>query len=494
MYNINMETGLFLALVFVGLLFAWPIRGTMMGHAIGAMLPGAILGLATAMFLGASGNDVYIIAAAGVAGCYYGGKLTYIETCALVYGSNPPEAFARGMIGLAVNGAAWFGFAGGVISIAAKSADYSNPLLLLCLIAALPVAGFIGRRIFNRPHNANTGRFPRIYFSKTKQESWGGMLFMIAVLAAFILIWGEPAGLAPLLGGIVGGAIGFPLAHYLQFLFCYNPACVRFNEKLRLPTWKLMEMTFGAVGGLGVAVGVLFLNKLDIADNILSARWIGFVWLAALACWEIARTISYKYKHPADMIDSWFEKGRITEKEKKKMAPLSESGRTPSVIRFIKNYDYDMMTLLYCYVPMLLIFSGNWQTARIVSCSLILYVMAYRAENRFNPVRSIVYTANGVPAKTNGLNKSHYRILLFLSILAVTALLIGDLTVGCGITLMWIIYTIGCLSYILLYLWHNFMRSVGGGSDADALKKKGELHTMTVFYLVCTIVILLLSI
>lgn len=488
-----MNAVLFLILVFIGLLFAWPIRGTLLGHSVGAMLPGAILGLATAMYLDVTGNEMYLLAAAGAVGCYYGGKLSYIETCDLVYGSNPPENFKLGMIGLAIKGAMWFGFTGAVISITINRSAYNDPLLLTAMVAGLPVAGLLGRLMFNQPHNVRRGIVPKIYFSKKKQEVWGGMLLMILYLAAFMIIRGDTAGLAPVIGGIIGGGIGFPFAHYLQFLFRYNPDCVRFNAKLAMPTWKLMEMTFGAIGGLGVAVGVLFRGLAVPSINFLSARWIGFIWILLLAGWETARTLFFKYHTPEKLLENWVDEGQISEAQYRQMHMQAESTKLPVYVRFVKYFDNEAMTALYCFLPMLLIFSGNWQVARVVSCSLILYVAAYRAMNRFSPTRAFGYTANGVPAKTVYMKSMYYRLMGAVSIAAVAGMLLYDLTSGCSITVMWMAYTLGCLAYILLFIWLSTVQITKKRGYTEAIQLYGNMRTMTLFYLISAMIIYMIT-
>ena len=107
----------------VGVSYGWGMRGTLIGHGKGAMLPGAILGMCVAFL---SGNALLadnwpILAALGAAGMFFGGGMAYGQTIGLVINEAPAPHFWRGVLGLSLKGFLWFGIAGAYLGMGTQA-------------------------------------------------------------------------------------------------------------------------------------------------------------------------------------------------------------------------------------------------------------------------------------------------------------------------------------------------------------------------------------
>ena len=108
---------------------------------------------------------------------YCGGCMTYGETLHLsMHEANSPT-LKKGLIALFIKGGIWFGLFCGLISmfISAIAGLYElwQIILFFCL---LPVFALTFYFIFNKPLKPAENKFPKIYFSIKRQESWGGLL------------------------------------------------------------------------------------------------------------------------------------------------------------------------------------------------------------------------------------------------------------------------------------------------------------------------------
>lgn len=270
---------LFIVFAGIAVSYGWGMRGTIIGGEKGAMLPGALMGLLMALF---SGSDVltsspWILAGAGALSMYCGGCMTYGETLHLsMHESNSPT-LKKGLLALFVKGGIWFGLFGGLISmfISAIAGLYElwQIILFFCL---LPVFALTFYFIFNKPLKPAENKFPKIYFSIKRQESWGGLLGILIEIIIFASLKKDLSNLAMILGAFVSGAVGWVIAQMLQ-IRARHPGKngKRLFEKLHkkdaVEAWKLMECTLGAIGGMGCAVTFilakpLFAEKLNLID------------------------------------------------------------------------------------------------------------------------------------------------------------------------------------------------------------------------------------
>lgn len=229
----------FLLLPALAMSLGWGLRGFIGGGPLGAMIPGAMIGLLTALLLRQQAHAAWL-AACGALGIGLGGQMTYGQTVGL---SLRPETFWWAMLGFAVKGGVW-GLAGGALLGAGlrRGREGWSRRRFLAALALMVVATWAGWRFINAPK--------LVYFSdplnRPREEVWAGLL---AGALAFLLAEGRgPLGRLPwrfALWACAGGALGFPLGAALQ-------AWGRTSGALPwLDWWKAMEFSFGALLGAG---------------------------------------------------------------------------------------------------------------------------------------------------------------------------------------------------------------------------------------------------
>jgi hypothetical protein len=211
----------------------WGLRGSIGGGPLGAMIPGAMVGLALCLLLGRE-RDAGRIAAMAAVGVGFGGQETYGQTVGL---SLQPETFRWAMLGFALKGAAWGLLGGAAIGIALDRVEARRATIGFALMA---LGTWIGWQAIDHPK--------LMYFSnrldRPREELWAGLwlggLLMLAWLRARL-----PSRFA--LWGAIGGGVGFALGASLQ------PWGRAVWPAMPLGWWKAMELTFGAL--LGAAYG-----------------------------------------------------------------------------------------------------------------------------------------------------------------------------------------------------------------------------------------------
>ncbi|MCS7309853.1 MAG: hypothetical protein NZ741_06490, partial [Armatimonadetes bacterium] len=193
----------------------WGIRGQFGGET-GAMVPGAMVGLALAMLAGWRGRDAVRLAAVATFACSLGGMMTYGQTVGLVQnvtdGQYPPPTYWWGLLGLAVKGGVWIGITGVFLAIA--TSDRYRPREMVAMIVGMLVLGVVGVQLLNRPHHPPE-QLPLIYFSdptssKPRIEWWGGLWFALIGLMVYTGVFKKHwQAVAMALWGVLGGAVGF---------------------------------------------------------------------------------------------------------------------------------------------------------------------------------------------------------------------------------------------------------------------------------------------
>lgn len=211
----------------------WGLRGSIGGGPLGAMIPGAMVGLALCLLLGRD-VDAGRVAAMAAVGVGFGGQETYGQTVGL---SMQAETFRWAMLGFALKGAAWGLLGGAAIGVALERIEARRAALGFGLMA---LGTWIGWKAVNVPK--------LIYFSnrldRPREELWAGLL-----LGGLVMLVGLRSRIASrfAMWGAIGGGVGFAFGASLQ------PWGRDVWPAMPLGWWKGMELTFGAL--LGLAYG-----------------------------------------------------------------------------------------------------------------------------------------------------------------------------------------------------------------------------------------------
>ena len=216
----------------IAMSLGWGLRGSIGGGSLGAMIPGAMIGLVLCLLLNRH-SDAGLIAAFAAIGVGFGGQETYGQTVGL---SLLPETFWWAILGFVIKGAAW-GLLGGAFIGIALDRDRCTTAQLLAGFGIMVLGTWLGWQLLNDPK--------LIYFSnrfdRPRDEVWAGLwlggLLLLAWLRSRI-----PSLFA--LYGAIGGGIGFGVGASLQ------PLGRAVWAGMPLGWWKAMELTFGGLLGL----------------------------------------------------------------------------------------------------------------------------------------------------------------------------------------------------------------------------------------------------
>jgi hypothetical protein len=263
----------------------WGIRGQY-GHETGAMIAGLMVALVIGLLFCRGQTSLFAarVAALTAIGIGFGGAMTYGQTVGL---SHDPqfngnwEALRWGMLGLAVIGGIWAGFAGVLLGMGLGAKRYGALEMALLWIFLIGLY-FLGLYLLNEPFDPALRRLPRIYFSgdwywqpdnealRPRPECWGGLLFALLGLwgyAAFVK--GDPLARNVGLCSMLFGAIGFPAGQSVQAYHSWNRADFQVGWLASIEPymnwWNAMETIFGAIIGIGLGLGV-WLNRRLIAS------------------------------------------------------------------------------------------------------------------------------------------------------------------------------------------------------------------------------------
>lgn len=265
---------------------AWGIRGQY-GHETGAMIAGLLVSSTLIVLLCPTiplATFARTVALCTVA-MGFGGSMTYGQTIGLT--QNTPvvgnwAAFAWGMVGLAIKGGAWIGFAGAFLGMGLGGVRYRAREILALLLAMLG-AYLIGTTLLNGPFYPSHKILPYFYFSASwhwepgavdlepRREDWGGQWCALVTLITYVTLWRKDI-LARNLAfwGILGGALGFPGGQCLQAIHAWNPSFYAdgwFGGINRyMNWWNMMETTFGAIMGAALGLG-LWRNRAAIVPE-----------------------------------------------------------------------------------------------------------------------------------------------------------------------------------------------------------------------------------
>ncbi|WP_435005073.1 hypothetical protein P12x_002963 [Tundrisphaera lichenicola] len=263
----------------------WGIRGQY-GHETGAMIAGVLIGFAMVLLFlprasSLRGARAVALTAIGIA---FGGSMTYGQTIGLT--KDPTivgnwAALRWGLLGLAIKGGIWFGFAGAFLGIGVGGKRW-RPVEFLLLLATMMGLIVLGIRFINRPFDPANRILPPIYFSadwywqpnasiKPRPELWGGLVLALAGLVAYAQ-WVRRDGLARNMAvvGFLAGGLGFPLGECIQAFHAWNrplfASGILHAIEPYINWWNMMETAFGAIGGGGLGLG-LWWNRHRIAGG-----------------------------------------------------------------------------------------------------------------------------------------------------------------------------------------------------------------------------------
>lgn len=373
--------------------YTWGMRGTIVGGERGAMLPGAALAL---VLLHAGGSlplamTFPLAATIGACGMFFGGSMSYGETLALT-ADEDPSARRHGFIGIALKGGLWFALFGGILALGMLAVAGRFSLLRTILFVLGVTAAYVIGKFFLR-FLCNKSKFLKkhLYFSRTRDESWGGLALSCFFLLVFSILHKQV--FAPLLSlfGFVCGAAGFSVGNLLRLCMDRKKRSADSGFLRFLSGWKTMECVFGAVGGAGTALGwcVLFRRYVATLTAELishSGAWrpirekpgniLVFVYLGCFVLYLCLMVLLKKRKEAAEDLLIW---------------PV------------------------FCLFPLFLAMTGNVLGARIASVGMMLFVLA----EKFTLSRREKY-------EKLWFSKAAQCILMLLTALAFAAILFTD--------------------------------------------------------------------
>lgn len=260
----------------------WGIRGQY-GHETGAMIAGALTSLTLVLLFVPNISSLAAARAAAMmtVGIGIGGQMTYGQTVGLTHDAEligNSEALRWGMLGLAIKGAIWIGFAGLFLGIGLGGKSY-RAVEMLGLFIGMVLLMVVGHWLFNSPYDPTMRELPWIYFSDDwyfepgrdltpRRETWGGLLAALLGLAAYArFVRSDRLAGRMVLVGMLAGGIGFPAGQCVQAYHAWNAdvftdgALAQYESYFRyFNWWNMMETTFGCVFGGILALG-LWLNR-----------------------------------------------------------------------------------------------------------------------------------------------------------------------------------------------------------------------------------------
>ena len=373
--------------------YAWGMRGTTIGGEKGAMLPGAVIGLALACFsdILIVKENFFVFAAIGSCGMYFGGTMTYGETLSISMSKRPAENMKKGLTALFVKGFGWFGAFGGIFSVGTLAVCGKFKLYeIICIAAALPASMLLFYFIFNRPYKPRENIFPKIYFSYTRHESWGALIGLFLMCLITVSLKKSFFGVIFTLFCAFGGAFGWVVAQLLQVFIKHYALDCKFkplhilSEKNGAESWKAMECTLGAFGGLFAALGFIIgygdFYKLTISleknggiftvSKSLSSILL-IVWLVLVA----VDLIHFFIKPPKDEeeLKRNLLNGKINQIQYEEA--VANGTKHSKAFNIYQTATEGVESSIYAAIPFLLICFGSLKTAALVSFFLIAFVV-----------------------------------------------------------------------------------------------------------------------
>jgi hypothetical protein len=288
----------------------WGVRGDY-GHEAGAMIPGALLGLAVCL---ASGREDWwrrtgVMGLCGALGWALGGQMSYGRIVGYTAASSLPDV-AYGYGSLFIVGGLWGGVGAGLLALSITQsrsylAGFVRPLLLLGLVwVVIDFSGLTGWLVGRWGANDTdwvaaasalavalvwTKLGPRdrpagvliavlaagwwagyvvltalggLRMTPPRSDNWAGCVGLFVALLLYLVRQKNRAALVLAGWGFLFGGLGFVLGDFAQMLGRAQWGPIGHYPALQgLDYWKWMEQLFGLVMGLGVAI--VFLEKVS---------------------------------------------------------------------------------------------------------------------------------------------------------------------------------------------------------------------------------------
>lgn len=272
-----MSIGYCIAVMIISMIagsYGWGMRGSIIGGEKGAMVPGALFGLCFSSLVNFKFWPYF--AAMGAFAMFQGGSCTYGETLRFILNNDFEGEFKgkmkHGLKGIFINGGNWFGVTCFYISLLyGYYTEIYSSVELAAAVLCVPVIQTIGEFIFNKPYDKEKGKFPKLYYSLTRREEWGGNLLLCVAGFIFAIVKKDVFTACAVIAGYISGGTGFCLGAYI---FYYNRVphdgkfvFGKYEENKKISNWKIMEHTFGTVGFAGSMM--FFIQRFRMSGFIL---------------------------------------------------------------------------------------------------------------------------------------------------------------------------------------------------------------------------------
>ncbi len=302
--------GTVVGIVLAGLAMSvgWGFRGDY-GHEAGAMVPGALLGLAVCIGSGRADwwRRAAIMGMCGAIGWAFGGQMSYGKIIGYTASSSLLDVF-YGYACLFLIGGLWAGIGSAILamSVTRPRADleqFARPLIVLGLAWLFLSLTGLTERLAGRWSLHDTDwvgassallvggvcavLFPRdrgacamiailaagwwvgyvvlvglfgLHMTPPRSDNWAGCIGLLAALLGYLLLRRDRTAVMLAGWGFLIGGIGFMLGDFANMLGRAQWGPIgRYDALHNLDYWKWMEQGFGLIMGLGV--GAIFLGR-----------------------------------------------------------------------------------------------------------------------------------------------------------------------------------------------------------------------------------------
>ena len=327
--------GTIVGIILAGLAMSvgWGFRGDY-GHEAGAMVPGALLGLAVCIGSGRADwwRRAAIMGACGAIGWAFGGQMSYGRIIGYTAGSSMLDV-SYGYACLFLIGGLWAGIGSAILAMSVTQSrsyleQFARPLVVLglawFLLALTGVAGrladrwslhdtdWVGALSALGVSGACAVLFPRdrgacamitvmavgwwagylvlvgllgLHMTPPRSDNWAGCIGLLAALLAYLFRRRDRVAVTLAGWGFLIGGVGFVAGDFLNMLGRAQWGPIGRYEALHgLDYWKWMEQSFGLIMGLGVGAMALrrVRTSLTVSPEDSSGRRLHIVSLLLL--------------------------------------------------------------------------------------------------------------------------------------------------------------------------------------------------------------------